>query len=164
MAFRPATNASFAAMFSGGTNPLTTKKPTATPAAVAGLPAYLGGGQNMTFPQAMPGQLEAIASQLSAGFGQPASAYMKQMEALYNPVHVPMSSAPKPAAPVAPKPTTPATGKPGISPVGGGYVPPWMRGDDYGVGGLGSQKPTAPMTDFASIFNQARTINRGGSR
>jgi hypothetical protein len=81
------------------------------------LPSYLGGGGQPTmFPQAMPGQLEAIASQLSAGYGPPASAYMQQMNALYNPIQVGPAPAPPPApAPAAPQPvantaTSPAAG------------------------------------------------------
>ncbi len=61
------------------------------------IPGYLGGGQNMVFPQAMPGQLGAIADQLSAGFGQPASSFMSQMDAIYAPTKVPFN-APNPAA------------------------------------------------------------------
>lgn len=90
-------------------------KPT-SPATPAALPAYLGGGTPMTYPQAMPGQLEAIAAQLAAGFGGTPQSYMQNMDALYNPVYVPFSSAPQFAAPQsapatapAAKPTSPAS-------------------------------------------------------
>lgn len=83
------------------------KNKAATPAAAStgALPDYLGGGSPVTFPQAMPGQLEAIAAQLSAGFGQTPAAIMTEMDKLYAPM--PVGQAPKPA--VTPKPTSPAT-------------------------------------------------------
>lgn len=65
------------------------------------VPAYLGGGTQSTFPQAMPGQLESLASQLSAGFGAPVSQNMAFLDALYSPVTIPS----KAAAPVSSSPT-----------------------------------------------------------
>lgn len=55
-------------------------------------------------------------------------------------------------------------------------IAPWMQDRGRVAAGMGMgmnpqpapqpapQVPKAPMTNFASIFNQARTINRGGSR
>lgn len=60
------------------------------------VPAYLGGGVNTTFPQAMPGQLEAIAAQLSAGYGKPQATNMAFLDNLYSPMNVPMLPAPSP--------------------------------------------------------------------
>jgi hypothetical protein len=140
MAFTPINNSTLAGMFGGKL-----AQPT-TPAAPAGLPSYLGGGQSMTYPQAMPGQLEAIAAQLSAGFGQPASAYMGQMDALYNPVQVGQAPTPTPAAPA---PSSPATPQPG-----GSRLPVTGSGT-YSLQGIDPQQ-------LQNIF--ARTTNRGGSR
>jgi hypothetical protein len=139
MAFTPINNSTLAGMF-GGKLP----QPT-SPAAPDGLPAYLGGGQSMTYPQAMPGQLEAIAAQLSAGFGQPASAYMQQMDALYNPVQVGQAPVPTPT----PAPTSPATAKPGANRL------PVTGNGTYSLQGIDPQQ-------LQNIF--ARTTNRGGSR
>lgn len=142
------------------------------------LPDYLGGGK--TAPaQSMPGQIDAISQQLRAGYGP--GDYMSWMKNLYSA---------QPAAPAAPAPTTPAAKSfqdmswherlaqmgHGVM-VGDRYVPPqiapWMdRGKVAAMMDRASPQaapvaptaPKAPMTDFASIFNQARTINRGGSR
>lgn len=66
----------------------------------------------MTVQPAMPGQLEAIAQQLGAGFGQSAPDMMAYLQQFYKPMQVPDYS-PKPAAPT-PTPTastpTPASG------------------------------------------------------
>jgi hypothetical protein len=138
MAFTPINNSTLAGMF-GGKLP----QPTSSASAPAALPAYLGGGQSMTYPQEMQGQLAAIAQQLSAGFGQPAGAYMQQMDALYNPVQVGQAPAPTPA------PASPATAKPG-----GNRLPVTGNGT-YSLQGIDPQQ-------LQNIF--ARTTNRGGSR
>lgn len=62
------------------------------------IPAYLGGGVNSTFPQAMPNQLEAIAAQLSAGYGAPQAQNMAFLDNLYSPMSVPMKPAPGPSS------------------------------------------------------------------
>lgn len=41
---------------------------------------------NQTFPAAMPGQLEAIASQLGAGFGQQPADVLSYLNSMYKPV------------------------------------------------------------------------------
>lgn len=73
------------------------------------VPAYLGGGVNSTFPQAMPGQLEAIAAQLSAGYGVPMATNLAFLDNLYAPMNVPMK-------PVVPLPNAAQPGNaPGLS-------------------------------------------------
>lgn len=49
---------------------------------------YPGAPTAMSIPQAMPGQLEAIAQQMSAGFGSTPAANMGQMDALYSPMNL----------------------------------------------------------------------------
>lgn len=44
------------------------------------------GGPTFTMPAAMPGQLEAVANQLSAGFGQDPAGILSQMQTLYKPM------------------------------------------------------------------------------
>lgn len=44
------------------------------------------GGPTFKMPAAMPGQLEAVANQLSAGFGQDPAGILSQMQTLYKPM------------------------------------------------------------------------------
>lgn len=69
----------------------------------------------MTVQPAMPGQLEAIAQQLGAGFGQPAPDMLDYIRQFHRPMQVPDYS-PRPAttpAPATPTPTTPGGAKRG---------------------------------------------------
>lgn len=81
------------------------KKSSSNNSANEAVPAYLGGGVNSTFPQAMPGQIEAIAAQLSAGYGAPVAQNMAFLDNLYSPMTVPMQSAPVGNPGPNPKPT-----------------------------------------------------------
>jgi hypothetical protein len=57
-------------------------------------PQYGNMPQMQNFPAFMPGQQEAIAQQLSQGFGAPQQSYMEQMNALYKPVGMTQLSEP----------------------------------------------------------------------
>lgn len=73
----------------------------ATPAAIP-QPAM------QTIQPAMPGQLEALAQQLSAGFGQPAPDMLAYIQQFHRPMQVPDYS-PRPATTPAPATPTPTT-------------------------------------------------------
>jgi hypothetical protein len=60
----------------------------------ASAPNYGAMPQMQNFPAFMPGQQEAIAQQLSQGFGAPQQSYMEQMNALYKPVGMTQLSEP----------------------------------------------------------------------
>jgi hypothetical protein len=62
-----------------------------------------------TIQPSMPGQLEALAQQLSAGFGQSAPDMMSYLQQFYKPMQVPDYS-PQPAATPTPAPAPAATG------------------------------------------------------
>lgn len=59
-----------------------------------------------TIQPAMPGQLEALAQQLSAGFGQPAPDMLAYIQQFHRPMQVPDFS-PQPAATPTPAASTP---------------------------------------------------------
>ncbi|MRX31918.1 hypothetical protein [Aminobacter sp. MDW-2] len=61
-----------------------------------------------TLQPSMPGQLEAIAQQLGAGFGQPAPDMMSYLQQFYKPMQVPDYSA-QPATTPNPAPTPAAS-------------------------------------------------------
>lgn len=70
-----------------------------------GLPAYLGGGQSITYPEGLPNQLSMIANQLSTGgYGAPQD-IQAQLSGLYSPMTV------APQLPVAPVPVLAAAAK-----------------------------------------------------
>lgn len=69
-----------------------------------------------TIQPAMPGQLEALAQQLSAGFGQSAPDMMSYLQQFYKPMQVPDYS-PQPAAATPPPQATPAPTAQGKPPV-----------------------------------------------
>ena len=71
------------------------------------------------FPAAMPGQLEAIASQLNAGYGTPAPDYLAHLQGLYNPSF---------------SKTPPGTG-PGTDPAPTNPFQSWLNGIFGGMGG-----------------------------
>lgn len=62
-----------------------------------------------TVQPSMPGQLEAIAQQLGAGFGQSAPDMMSYLQQFYKPMQVPDYSPQPAAATPNPAPTTPTS-------------------------------------------------------
>jgi hypothetical protein len=73
-------------------------------------PVYPGKGVPQKFAQAMPGQLEALAAQLSAGYGQTPAANMAFLQGMYEPMNIMNFPQPMPKAPL---PNTPQPVKPG---------------------------------------------------
>jgi hypothetical protein len=65
-------------------------------------PPWMQGVSQQTMPQAMPGQLQAVSSQLAAGFGGKPADFMKHMDQVYDPVRSlnfdPTKKAARPAA------------------------------------------------------------------
>lgn len=57
-----------------------------TGATPAPTPGAMPGVSSQTFAQGFPGQIDALAQQMSAGFGQPMSVYQQGLDSLYNPV------------------------------------------------------------------------------
>ena len=90
------------AFFRASANPATS-----TPS-VGAVPSYLGGG-NVMQPQPAPGQMEAIAAQLGAGY--PGMDHLGWLKSIYNQQAAPAAPTPAPS-PVA----APAVGGTGISP------------------------------------------------
>ena len=84
------------------------KKSSSSSKADESVPAYLGGGVPTKFAQGLPGQIPALAQQLSMGYGAPVSQNLAALEALYSP----MSMYPQPAKPEVGKPSTPQPSTP----------------------------------------------------
>lgn len=175
----PAVNPRFTELF-GGEGALPSPRTPEAP-----LPPYLGGGQPMSFAQAMPGQLEAIAAQLSAGFGQPAGTYLSQMDALYNPINVPMTPAPAAPAPAPPERPNPfrrdsinlggrdsgsgwTSSRPAVDPRYTNMFsqPAPAPREDQGARYRNIFRPQAAAAPqlFSDLLSRGDTINRGGSR
>ena len=71
-------------------------------------PPWLQGVGEQTMPQAMPGQLEAIAAQLAGGYGGKPADFMKHLDQVYDPVRSMNFAPPKPGAKPVAKPVAPA--------------------------------------------------------
>jgi len=70
---------------SGGSSKKSTDK-TSTPASVSPM---IQPGQTQSFPAGMPGQMDAIANQLSMGYGGPPADIMAMLSAMYKPMTLP---------------------------------------------------------------------------
>ena len=79
------------------------KNTTTAPAAASSTPTQ----PMQTIQPSMPGQLEALAQQLSAGFGQSAPDMMSYLQQFYKPMQVPDYSPQPAAATPNPAPTSP---------------------------------------------------------
>jgi len=94
---------------------------------------YPGGpkGATMTVQPAMPGQLESIAAQLAAAYGQSPQGLLAHMQQYYQPMTLP-SYAPAPATPAATGGTTPTQTGGGGSSASGGSVIDRLRAQQSG--------------------------------
>jgi hypothetical protein len=86
-------------------------------------PPWMQGVGAQTMPQAMPGQLEAIAAQLAGGYSAPNAAaqktgtagFMKHLDQVYDPVRTMNFAPPPPPKPVV-KPVVKPVAKPVVTP------------------------------------------------
>lgn len=114
----------------GGKSNTTTQPTTGTGTTPAPAP---GQSNMMTIPGSMPGQLDQIAQQLGAGFGQNPADILAQLQQLHKPMQVQDPSKPWSAGGAAPAPAGPQiiNGRPTLSKNGrtymwsddGGYTP-----------------------------------------
>lgn len=85
--------------------------PTTSDAIAGSKPAYLKNAVPATQAAFLPGQLDYLSKQLSAGFGPPPAAFVQALQQTYQPAQTMNfgmpKAAPKPVVKPKPKPTSP---------------------------------------------------------